>query len=49
MKWRERPSFVAVTLCQATRFTTKSNWENTKQMKTFLANELVNRKGPSDQ
>lgn len=40
MKWKERPSFTTVT-----RLTTKSNWENIKQMKTFLCKWACKQKG----
>lgn len=37
--------FTAVTLCQGTRLTTKSNWQNIKQMQTFLCKWSCKHKG----
>lgn len=45
MKWKERPSLTAVTVCQVTRLTTQSHRENTKQMKTFLRKWACEQKG----
>lgn len=45
MKWKEWISFIAVTLCQATRLVTKCNWENIKQTKTVLCKWACKQKG----